>query len=405
MTNRHVVGTTSSPITDAYALLEKTELPEDIDLIDVAQAVPGYPPPDELLAHLNELDPVPLSKYGAVLGDPELREATANDISTAYGATVDAANVGITAGANQAFCLAALALCEPGDEVITPLPYYFNHDMWLQMNGVNAVYVSCGPDMLPDIEEVAGAITEHTRAIALVTPNNPTGRVYPPDQIMAYFRLAASNGIALILDETYRDFRPTTEPPHALFEDPCWDDTLIHIASFSKVFSITGYRVGAIAASESTLEHIDKIADCLTICPNRIGQAAALYGLRNLGDWVEGNRTLMNARVDQFTTLMTESQSPFEVVSAGAYFAYVRHPFNGTSAREVMKHLVADQAVLALAGNMFGSDQRSYLRLAFANLDTSGIPALVDRLGQVRPEDQPPVISSSSSTRRTSIEP
>ena len=382
MTNPHVAATARSPISEAYGWLDSTPLPKDLDLIDVAQAVPGYPPPAGLVDHLREADQTVLSKYGPVLGQPELRTALAKNISSAYAADVQSDQVAITSGANQAFCLSVTALCQPGDEVILPVPNYFNHNMWLRMNGVGTIHLPSGKDMLPDVAAAAELITERTRAIALVTPNNPTGRVYPPELIASFARLASSNGVYLILDETYREFRQTTEPAHTLFEDPCWDESLIHLHSFSKMFSITGYRVGALAAAVDVLVEIDKIADCMTICPNRLGQEAALYGLEHLGDWVDSNRQLMNRRVDEFVRLMDETDSPYKVVSAGAYFAYVRHPFEGEAGTNVARRLLEDQSVLALAGEMFGNDQHAYLRLAFANLDDGRIPDLVDRLGQ-----------------------
>jgi aspartate/methionine/tyrosine aminotransferase len=387
VSNRNVAATAPSPISSAYEMLAATTVPEDRQLIDVAQAVPGYPPHRDLLDHIRDLDLIPLSRYGDVLGEPELREAAAVDIASAYDTTTYPNAVAITAGANQGFCLATLAVCEPDDEVILPVPFYFNHDMWLRMNGIAARHLPCGPDMLPSVSAAAELITDRTRAIVLVTPNNPTGQVYPPELIASFYRLATSNGIYLIIDETYRDFRTTTEPAHRVFDDPCWDESVIHLSSYSKVFSITGFRVGCLAAAPALLSEIAKIADCMTICPNRIAQAAALYGLAHLGDWVDDNRRLMNQRVEQFTHLMAESDSPYEVVSAGAYFAYVRHPFDGVMGQSVAERLLADEGVLALAGETFGNDQHTFLRLAFANLDESQIPELVERINRVRPDE------------------
>lgn len=382
MTNPHVAATATSPISEAYGWLDSSDLKEDLALIDVAQAVPGYPPAPQLVDHLRQVDHSVLSRYGPVLGQPELRTALAKNISSAYSAEVRPDQVAITAGANQAFCLSITALCEPGDEVILPVPYYFNHDMWLRMNGVVPAHLACGDDMLPDVAAAAELITERTKAIALVTPNNPTGRVYPPKLIASFARLAVSNGVYLILDETYRDFRQTTSPAHTLFEDPCWDESVIHLHSFSKVFSITGYRVGALVAARDLLVEIEKVADCMTICPNRLGQEAALFGLEHLDDWVEANRQVMNHRVERFRRLMGETDSPYSVVSAGAYFAYVRHPFEGVAGTEVARRLLREQSVLSLAGEMFGNDQHGYLRLAFANLADARIPDLVDRLAK-----------------------
>ena len=97
------------------------------------------------------------------------------------------------------------------------------------MSGVGSVALPTGPDMLPDVEEAAARITPRTRAITLVTPNNPAGVEYPSDLIAAFLELARTHGIALIVDETYRDFHKDSGAPHSLFEDPEWSDTLIHL--------------------------------------------------------------------------------------------------------------------------------------------------------------------------------
>lgn len=272
-----------------------------------------------------------------------------------------------------------MAVCEQGDEFILPVPYYFNHDMWLRMSGVGVRYLECDSDMLPAVEDAQRLINNRTKAILLVTPNNPTGRIYPPDLIRDFAELASHHGIRLFLDETYRDFRADTGPAHELFSDPNWAQTVVHLHSFSKVFSITGYRVGGLATHPSLLTEIDKIADCLTICPNRLGQEAALFGLENLGEWVEANRVLMNERVETFTTEMRKADIGLEIAAAGAYFAYVRHSLPESS-RSVARRLVESQQVLALAGSMFGPGQDDALRLAFANLDESAMPELARRL-------------------------
>lgn len=359
--------------------LQRTDLP----LVDVAQAAPGYPPEQGLIHHMANLDQVQASRYGPVLGDPPLREALAGSLSTAYGQTVRPDQVAVTAGANQAFCLAVSVLCKPGDRVIMPVPYYFNYDMWLSMSGIEVAYLPCAGDMVPSTERAADLLNERTKAIVLVTPNNPTGRVYPPGLISDFGRLAAEAGIRLLIDETYHGFRSTTAPAHDLFRDPGWDTSVIQIQSFSKVYSIPGYRVGALAASPDLLHEVDKVADCLTICPSRLGQEAALYGLGHLDEWVATNRETMNRRVRMFREAMLDSS--YEVASSGAYFAYVRHPFEGAPGRQVARRLFEEQSVLSLAGEMFGPDQGRYLRLAFANLDNRDIPELAGRLNETVP--------------------
>ena len=105
----------------------------------------------------------------------------------------------------------------PGDEVLLPVPWYFNHAMWLSLSGIEAVPLPTGADLLPDPDQAAALITPRTRAIALVTPNNPGGVEYPPALLEAFAALAARHKIALIVDETYRDFHTRDGAPHTLF--------------------------------------------------------------------------------------------------------------------------------------------------------------------------------------------
>src|SRR5262249_15121384 len=154
--------------------------------------------------------------------------------SAEYKTSIAVERVGITAGCNQAFCLAAVALAGAGEEVILTAPFYFNYQMWLEMLGIGLGPLPVGGrDALPDPQEAERLITARTRAIVLISPNNPTGATYPPELIETFYRLAQRRGIALLLDETYKDFRAESGPAHRLFQDPDWPGTLVQLASFS----------------------------------------------------------------------------------------------------------------------------------------------------------------------------
>src|SRR5262249_8428289 len=263
-----------------------------------------------------------MARYTDILGLAELREALAADAGAFYDAVIEPAQVAITAGCNQAFCLALMALAGPGDEVILPLPYYFNHQMWLDMLGIRAVHLPFRPERggVPDPAEAAALIGPRTRAIVLVSPNNPTGAVYPAASIRAFFELARARGIALVLDETYRDFLPGAgaQPPPGLFAVPGWADTLVHLYSFSKVYCLTGYRVGAAICGAPLAAELAKAMDCVAICAPRIGQEAALYGIRQFGAWRAEKRRLMGERLAALTRALTRNDTGYELVSAGA---------------------------------------------------------------------------------------
>jgi aspartate/methionine/tyrosine aminotransferase len=288
----------------------------------------------------------------------------------------------ITAGCNQAFCLAMMSLAQAGEEIVMPAPFYFNYEMWLQMLGIRLVPLSFRPEAggEPDLAEAARAIGPKTKAIVLVSPNNPTGAVYKPETLRAFLALARERGIALVLDETYRDFLPTDGAPHDLFRDADWPRTLIHLYSFSKVFALTGYRVGAIVAGSGFIDHAAKAMDCVAICAPRIGQEAAHFGLGHLADWRQSNTHMMRERRAALLKAFARNDLGYELISAGAYFAYVKHPHRGRKAAEVARRLVDRQNLLALPGSVFGPNQDDYLRVAFANVDAALMPEIAARL-------------------------
>jgi aspartate/methionine/tyrosine aminotransferase len=383
--------TFASPIVASRKWLEGVTFPPDRPLINVSQAAPMEAPP---LALRKEIARIALEDpsahlYGPVLGMPELRTQLAKDWSAAYHADISPEQVAITSGCNQAFSSVMSTIAASGDEVILVTPWYFNHKMWCDMNGVHAVPLKTKDDLLPDLEEAARLISPRTRAIVLITPNNPGGVEYPPELLTKFYALARDRGLMLVLDETYRDFDSRTEVPHYLFRQPDWQNTLIHLYSFSKAFRLTGHRVGAMIASPERLEQVEKYLDTVAICPNQIGQRAALWGLQNLGEWVAGERTEILARrqaiIDGFPVL---AQKGWRLLGCGAFFAYVSHPFDMPSS-ELAPWLVREAGVLLLPGTDFmpKGDKRAeqQLRIAFANIDQAGITELFTRLAKIAP--------------------
>lgn len=371
-----------SPIGETKRWVQGREFPVDRPLIDLSQAVPGYPPALELRRHLGErlLDPT-CHGYTPILGLPSLREAYAAHLSAFYGATIAPGEVGITSGCNQAFCLALMSIAKAGDQVILPRPHYFNHDMWMRMQGVEPVALDFRPGSgaIPHPDDAARLIGPRTRAIVLISPNNPTGAVYPRETIHGFYELARRHGIALLLDETYKDFLPEGTRPHELFSDPGWRGTLVHLYSFSKVFALTGYRVGGVTAGAPLMAEIEKAMDCVSICPPRLGQEAALYGLANLLPWARKNTEALKARADLLGAGLARSNR-WRLVSLGAYFAYVEHPFAGQRSTDVSRRLADEENLLTIPGDMFGAGQERFVRIAFANVPDDRIPAVLERL-------------------------
>ena len=383
--NPALARTAMPPVMEARRWVEGRAFPADRPLINVSQAAPVDPPPPPLLAEMARIvaeDPG-AHLYGPVLGLPALREEVARRWSEAYGGAIAPGQVAITAGCNQGFATAVATLAGPGDNVILPVPWYFNHRMWLDQTGVEARALPAGPGLVPDTAAAEPLIDARTRAIALVTPNNPAGVEYPAATLRAFYELARERDIALIVDETYRDFHSRLDPVHDLFAEPDWPGTLIHLYSFSKAYRLTGHRVGAMVADAGRLAEAEKVLDTVTICAPQLGQRAALWGMRNLRQWLAGERAEILARGEAIRAAMGPLPD-WEIEGSGAYFAYLRHPFDAPS-DAVARALVEAAGVLALPGTMFapeGGGER-HLRVAFANLDRRGIEALAGRLAAV----------------------
>ncbi|AZL60641.1 aminotransferase [Tabrizicola piscis] len=387
--NPAFAATEPPPVMEARRWLLGVTHPADRPLINVSQAAPVESPPLGLRQALAEaaLNDPNAHLYGPVLGLPALREEIAMQWSAAYGGEIAAAQVAITQGCNQAFTAIMATLAGPGDEVILPTPWYFNHKMWLDMASVTTVPLDTGATLIPDAEVAAALITERTKAIVLVSPNNPGGVEYPAETLRAFRDLAQARGLALIVDETYRDFDSRTGAPHDLFTDPDWAGTFIHLYSFSKAYRLTGHRVGAVVASEARLAEVEKFLDTVAICPGQLGQIGALWGMRNLGQWVAGERDEILSR----RRAMTEgfhALPGWKLLGCGAYFAYVEHPFDLAS-DALCKRLVSEASLLMLPGTMFQPEGsaagKRQIRIAFANVDATGIAEMFRRLAAFTP--------------------
>jgi aspartate/methionine/tyrosine aminotransferase len=386
--NPAFAATEPPPVMEARRWIEGVTFPADRPLINVSQAAPVDSPPLGLRQALADaaLNDPQAHLYGPVLGLPALREEIAAQWSATYGGVITPAQVAITQGCNQAFCTVMATLAGPGDEVILTTPWYFNHKMWLDMASVTTVPLETDATLIPSADQAARLITDRTRAIVLVSPNNPGGVEYPAETLAAFRDLCRARGLALIVDETYRDFDSRTGAPHDLFADPDWADTLIHLYSFSKAYRLTGHRVGAVIASQARLAEVEKFLDTVAICPSQLGQIGALWGMRNLRQWVAGERDEILARrkamVEGFKSLQG-----WKLLGCGAYFAYVEHPFDIAS-DALCKRLVSEASLLMLPGTMFQPEGsaagKRQIRIAFANVDAKGIAEVIRRLAAFR---------------------
>jgi aspartate/methionine/tyrosine aminotransferase len=235
---------------------------------------------------------------------------------------------------------------------------------------------------VPTADAAAALIGPRTRAILLVTPGNPSGVTIDPAGIARFADVAARHDIALILDETYRSFRDTDEPAHGLFADPHWSRTLVSLHSCAKDLAIPGYRVGAVVAAPQLNRQVLKLLDCVAICAPRIGQEAAWAGLTMAARWRRERAREIAAKRRWFADAMAGRPGGFELLSAGGFFGWIRHPFAGRSTEDVVRELAVDFDTLVIAGTAFLPDDRGTLRLSFGNVDHAGLTDVAQRLAE-----------------------
>ncbi|MAS45666.1 MAG: hypothetical protein CML46_14165 [Rhodobacteraceae bacterium] len=379
-----LAATSEPPVMEARRWIAGKSFPAERPLLNLSQAAPVDPPPEGLRRAIAEaaLNDPQAHLYGPVLGLPALREDVAARWSRDYSGEIRPEDVAVTAGCNQAFCAMLATLAGPGDAILLPVPWYFNHKMWCDMMGIEARPLPCDADLNPDLA-AAEARMDGVTAIVLITPNNPTGAEYPAGLVEAFAALARRHGAALMLDETYRDFDSRDAAPHALFSDPEWRETLVHLYSFSKAYRLTGHRVGLAIAHPARLAQAEKFLDSVQICAGQLGQIAALHGLRHLDDFVAGQRDAILARRAVVRDSFRQALPDWELMGCGAYFAYIRHPF-AEDAETLCKALVDEQSLLILPGTMFCPQgdplgPQSF-RVAFANADADGLRDALARL-------------------------
>ncbi|KAI0629948.1 PLP-dependent transferase [Trametes polyzona] len=403
-----IANTGRPPIPQAYEWAESYKATATRPLLDMSQGVPGVPPPPSVLEALGRAAADPQNcGYLPNAGIIQLREAMASEMKVAYGADADITpqDIALTAGCNLAFAAVAMVLADRGEEIILPVPWYFNHEMTLTMLGIKPVllHTYAKEKFLPSVERCAALITEKTKAIVLVSPNNPTGAIYPPSLIASFAKLARQRNIALVVDETYRDFI-TTHAPHRLFAKPPapssvtddafptpdwnWRTTFIHLFSFSKSYCIPGHRLGLICASPDIIPSICTALDSLQICAPRAPQVALAPLVPTLRPFVRATAEAVAHR----HTLFKEKLPPrWRIGSQGGYYAFVRHPFKGRHANEVCKRLAEEMGVLSLPAGFFGPkgdeegtvmDEDRWVRFSVANVDDRKVELVCGRLAE-----------------------
>lgn len=252
---------------------------------NLAQGFPDFPAPDVLKRAACAAIEADINQYAITWGTPRLREALASRYRDRYGMDVDAdAHVTITCGATEAMASIALALIDPGDEVIVFEPFYENYGPDAVLAAAKPSFVTLEPPGFRiEAEPLRRAITDRTRAIILNTPNNPTGRVFDAAEMEVVRSLAIEHDLLVITDEIYEYILyEGTHVPFATLDGMA--ERTITVSGLSKTFAITGWRIGSVVAQPQLTDAIRKVHDFLTVGAPAPLQEACAVGLETLDD-------------------------------------------------------------------------------------------------------------------------
>lgn len=354
--------------------------------ISLGQGVVGYGPPPAALARIESFLADPANhKYQPVAGVPELLTALAQKLAAENGVRVGAAHhnrVMVTAGGNNAFIAALLAIADPGDEIILPVPYYFNHEMAVTMINCRPVLVPTDANYQLDLAALRAAITPRTRAIVTVSPNNPTGAVYPAAALRAVNALCAERGIFHLSDEAYEAFTydgaAHTSPASAAGTAP----HTISLFSMSKAYGFASWRIGWVVFPEKLEAAMRKIQDTILICPPVISQYAALGALAAGSAYVQEKRgdLIANRAIVQRELGALVAEGLCEVPPAQGAFYFLLRLRSPHPPLELAERLIREHRVAVIPGSAFGCTDGCYLRVAYGALQSDTAAEGIGRL-------------------------
>lgn len=358
------------------------------DALSLGQGIVGYAPPPTVAERLarTAADPA-LHRYQPVAGLPELTGALGDWMARRHGVPVGPAHGNrllVTAGGNNAFYAALLAATEPGDEVILPTPYYFNHEMAVTMAGCRAVPVPTDAASQPDPDRLAAAVTSRTRVIVTVSPNNPTGAVYPAATLRAVNALCAARGLYHFSDEAYAEFVHEGPPHHAPAADPGTAAHTVSLHSLSKAFGFAGWRIGWLVCPAALEPALRKIQDTLLICPPVISQHAALGALAAGPEWIAGQLGPLRenrARLSQSLAALAADGLCTLPPAAGAFY-FLPDLRTALDPLTVAERLIREHGVAVVPGSAFGCPEGCRLRVAYGALPPDRAAEAVARLSR-----------------------
>src|SRR5476651_1190286 len=350
--------------------------------ISLGQGVVHYGPPDAAIdAVRRALTVASTHEYQDGAGLPALVSRLATKLSAENGIDVaKGVRIMVTAGANMAFMHAVLAITAPGDEVILNVPFYFNHEMAIQMADCTAVRVATDDRYQPRLDALRAAITDRTRAIVTVTPNNPSGAVFGESALRDVNALCRDRGIYHIADEVYEYFTYGSARHVSSGAFPHAEEHTIAMYSLSKAYGFAGWRIGYMTYPEHLAPAMAKCQDTILVCPPVASQIAAIAALDVGRAYCEPHvRELAGIRDIVFSQL--SALAPLATVPAadGAFYCLLK-VHTALDPMTIAERLIREHKVAVIPGPAFGMIDGCYFRVAYGALQKETVRDGIGRL-------------------------
>lgn len=319
--------------------------------------------------------------YTGPTGLPPLRQAICDNLQAEYGLDYSVDEIIVTAGVQESIMLCMLGLVHPGDEVLITSPRFTTYDTAVQMCGGVPIPVPTyqKDDFALDVAEIEARITPKTRMFVLVSPNNPTGAVTPPDVIRKIADLAVKHDILIIADEIYAAL---IYPPHehlSLATLPGMKERTITLNGFSKTYAMTGWRIGYMAAPADFVEKLTEPRHTLSINTCTVSQHAALAALTGPQDEMRATFKAYAERRDYLMGALTDAGLSYGA-PGGAFYIYTNISATGMKAKHFCETLLRDTGVMVFPGDMFGEPDSDFIRISYLQ----PLPVIKEAMGRIK---------------------
>ena len=339
----------------------------DPEAIHLEVGEPDFPTPEHVIEAAHEAARAGHTRYAPNAGLPELREALADKVVRRNGYEARPDQVVVTQGGIQALYLVLHALLEPGDEVLLPDPAWPNFRMiahLLEARVLPYPLVAAG-NFLPRLEDLERLVTPRTRAILVNSPSNPLGTVLPGELVEKLLAFARRNNLWFISDEVYDEvvFDDVFVSAGSV-ADPT--DRLVSIYSFSKVYAMTGWRVGYLVAPPDMAKLLTGMQEPIISCVNTPAQMAALAALTGPQDIVRKMREAYRARRNELLEILDSCGLPSSQPS-GAFYVWTDVSEASVPSMDFARSLIESEHVAVAPGSAFGEVGEGYVRLSLAS--------------------------------------